>query len=105
MHFDSARGIGVFKWKQRFTTSESQDKTLDPVLRALPDCPHLREVVIKTQCAGTDDSRHLLGLTNAHELASTTEESKAVVQTTKQRRESEMEKHDPPRTTLISMTF
>jgi hypothetical protein len=40
----------------------AQNTALDPVLRALPMCPHLRIVVIKTKCASTDAINNLLQL-------------------------------------------
>jgi hypothetical protein len=41
---------------------ESQNTTLDPVLLALPACPHLRKVNISTRYAGADAVRNLLQL-------------------------------------------
>jgi hypothetical protein len=38
------------------------DISLDPVLRALPACPHLRKVTIRTTCASADATRTLLQL-------------------------------------------
>jgi hypothetical protein len=40
----------------------SQITALDPVLRALPSCPHLREVDIITKCASTGAMNYLLQL-------------------------------------------
>jgi hypothetical protein len=42
---------------------------LDPVLRALPACPHLREVTIMTRCASSDGMKNLLQLRPATELS------------------------------------
>jgi hypothetical protein len=39
-----------------------RDVTLDPVLRALPACPHLQKVFIMTTCASADAMKHLLQL-------------------------------------------
>jgi hypothetical protein len=63
--------LEVFVWTEQFSRREqSPDKTtFDPVLRALPDCPHLREVFIMTKCASADAIRNLLRsstLTNLH---------------------------------------
>jgi hypothetical protein len=52
--------LEVFVWTEQFSRRESQDQILDPVLRALSDCPHLREVVLMTKCASTDAIRNLL---------------------------------------------
>ena len=37
----------------------AQVTTLDPVLRVLPACSHLRKVTIKTKCASTDAVKNL----------------------------------------------
>lgn len=61
--------LETFVWTEHFSRRESQDKTLDPVLRALPECPHLREVVIMTNCASKDAIRNILRsstITNLH---------------------------------------
>jgi hypothetical protein len=45
-----------------------QDYFLDPVLRALPACPHLRKATITTECASTDAVKNLLHLPEAADL-------------------------------------
>jgi hypothetical protein len=42
--------------------------TLDPVLRALPACPHLQKVVIMTKCASAGATKNLLQLHEATSL-------------------------------------
>jgi hypothetical protein len=44
------------------------DLSLDPVLRALPACPHLRKVLIMTNCASADAMKNLLQLRPASDL-------------------------------------
>jgi hypothetical protein len=44
------------------------DLSLDPVLRALPACPHLRKVLIVTNCASADAMKNLLQLRPATAL-------------------------------------
>jgi hypothetical protein len=46
----------------------AQSTALDPVIRALPACPHLREVVIVTKCASDDAMKNLLQLQSATDL-------------------------------------
>jgi hypothetical protein len=46
----------------------AQEDTLDPVLRALPTCPHLQKVIIKTRCASADAMKNLLQLQSTTEL-------------------------------------
>jgi hypothetical protein len=38
----------------------AQNTVIDPVLRALPACPHLRKVIIVTKCASADAIKNLL---------------------------------------------
>jgi hypothetical protein len=40
----------------------AHDISLDPVLRALPACPHLDNVIIRTECANAGAMKHLLQL-------------------------------------------
>jgi predicted metal-dependent HD superfamily phosphohydrolase len=56
-----------FCWIDRSQTVESA--SLDPVLRALPACPHLREVLIKTKNASAGAMKALLQLPKDTDLA------------------------------------
>jgi hypothetical protein len=51
-----------FRWLDMCSPQEAQQDTffLDPVLQALPDCPHLRHATIITECASADTLRNLL---------------------------------------------
>jgi hypothetical protein len=52
--------LRVFFWIEFGSRIEVAQNTLDPVLRALPACPHLRKVVIVTKCASADAIKNLL---------------------------------------------
>jgi hypothetical protein len=52
-----------FAWVDRLEAV--QDLSADVVLRALPACPHLREVTIMTKCASTEALQNLLQLHKA----------------------------------------
>jgi hypothetical protein len=61
--------LQIFKWIDLYSHTEAAQITrLDPVLRALPVCPHLREVVIMTKYASADAVRNLLQLLSAANL-------------------------------------
>jgi hypothetical protein len=58
-----------FAWFDPYSQLEAeQNIPLDPVLRALAACPHLREVSIWTRCASADAIKNLLQLQSAAEL-------------------------------------
>lgn len=60
----------------------TQGITIDPLLRALPACPHLREVTILTKCASADAIKSLLQVRPATTLClvlQTTEHWLAVI--------------------------
>jgi hypothetical protein len=58
--------LRTFNWHDFGSRHEAapRDFSLDPVLRALPACPHLRRVFIKTERASADALEDLLQLTN-----------------------------------------
>jgi hypothetical protein len=50
-----------FSWIDICSLQEAQqDISLDPVLQALPACPHLKHATIFTKCASTDTVRNLM---------------------------------------------
>jgi hypothetical protein len=51
-----------FAWFDYVSWRGPRDLSLDPVLRALPTCPHLRKVSILTKCASADAMANLLQL-------------------------------------------
>jgi hypothetical protein len=62
-----------FRWFGWVSPQEAQQDTffLDPVLRALPACPHLRNTIIMTKCASAHAMKNLLhlhafGFSNEH---------------------------------------
>jgi hypothetical protein len=58
-----------FGWIDHCSRMEiAQIPAVDPVLWALPGCPHLRKLVIMTNCASTDARKNLLQLHSATEL-------------------------------------
>jgi hypothetical protein len=58
-----------FFWAEFGSRLEAEQITpLDPVLRALPGCSHLREVTILTECASADAMKSLLQLPSAANL-------------------------------------
>jgi hypothetical protein len=57
----TAHGLEDFHWIDACSLQEvHQDTTTDSVLRALPDCPHLRNTTIMTKSASADAVRNLL---------------------------------------------
>jgi hypothetical protein len=62
--------LQTFNWVDYCSRMEAApvDLSPDPVLRALPACPHLREVLIKTSCDITGAIKNLLQLGPATEL-------------------------------------
>jgi hypothetical protein len=62
-------GLHEFSWIDMCPRLESAQITaFDSVLRALPACPHLREVKVVTKCASADAMKNLLQLTPATKL-------------------------------------
>jgi hypothetical protein len=59
--------LQIFTWIDSWFMQEveTQDVIADPVLRALPECPHLRDVTIITKSASTDATNSLLQLHSA----------------------------------------
>jgi hypothetical protein len=51
-----------FNWFDYTSRQAPRDLSLDPVLRALPACPHLRKVRILTKSASADPIKNLLQL-------------------------------------------
>jgi hypothetical protein len=51
-----------FMWIDTWSPRQEaqRDTSLDPLFRALPDCPHLRKATIMTECASSDALRNLL---------------------------------------------
>jgi hypothetical protein len=61
----SLQAFGWFDWN---ALGAAQGLSLDPVLRALPACPHLWKVDIMTECASADAMKNLLQLQSATDL-------------------------------------
>jgi hypothetical protein len=58
-----------FSWVDSHVQLEAMNSAaVDPVLRALPLCPHLRKVTIFTECGSADAMKNLLQLQPATEL-------------------------------------
>jgi hypothetical protein len=57
-----------FVWFDYGSQPGPQNLSLDPVLWALPACPHLRNVSIMTNCASADAMKNLLQLQSAIDL-------------------------------------
>jgi hypothetical protein len=59
-----------FTWVDSFFPYqlEAMNSAVDPVLRALPACPHLRKVTILTECGSADGMKSLLQLQSTTEV-------------------------------------
>jgi hypothetical protein len=63
------RTLREFGWIDHcYRMEAAQITAVDPVLWVLPGCPHLREVVIMTNCASADARKNLLQLHSATDL-------------------------------------
>jgi hypothetical protein len=62
------RGLHEFTWSDVGRRRGPRSLSLDPVLRALPACTHLREIHIQTKCASVDAIKNLLQLQSTTSL-------------------------------------